>query len=65
MANFEINIKLNIQIAIRGVCTDIEGKTVGNVNWRWQHSICIKGRGECPIVEKVVITLFRLAERED
>lgn len=50
---------------MRDACTDMEGETGGKVSWEWQHSICIKGKTECPIVEKVVITPFKLAEGEE
>lgn len=43
----------------------MEGETVGVVSWGLRRPICIKGRAACPMVEKVGITPFRLAERED
>lgn len=48
-----------------GGFADVEGETVGVVSQGLRQSICIKGRAACPMVEKVGITPFRLAERED
>lgn len=47
------------------VCTNLQSETVGVVSYEWWQSICIKGRAACPMVEKVGITPFRLADRED
>lgn len=63
LGKFKDKCKGNIGGSHGGGCT--EGETVGVVSWGWRQRICIKGRAACPMVEKVGITPFRLAERED